>query len=35
MSDYIVVGGELYHYGVKGMKRDVRRAIWLKNNKEG
>lgn len=25
MSDFIVVGGELYHYGVKGMKWGVRK----------
>ena len=26
MSEYIIIGGELYHHGVKGMKWGVRRA---------
>lgn len=31
MSDYIIVGGELRHYGVKGMKWGVRRATHAKS----
>lgn len=30
MDDYILVDGELYHYGVKGMKWGVRREIGRK-----
>ena len=28
MSDYVVINGELYHYGVKGMKWGVRKKYY-------
>ena len=31
MSEYTIVNGELYHYGVKGMKWGVRRNTRLKS----
>ena len=33
MSDYIMINGELYHYGVPGMKWGVRRARYKLSKK--
>jgi hypothetical protein len=34
MSDYVISNGELYHYGVAGMKWGVRRSIYKTNANE-
>lgn len=34
MSEYVVVNGELYHYGVKGMKWGVHKSVYKSMNKQ-